>query len=131
MRLIEWSQRQLARDTANSPKVAALFLIAAGGWLALDQLGVEDLASPWLATPLLPLALIYTAERLEKLQWFRGMSLPSLFVLAASTALVWTLNARPPVPSMFAYAAVAGLVAAWGFLIFRMWTFGPGDRKPQ
>lgn len=129
MRLIEWSQRQLARDAANSPKVAVLFLVTAAGWFALDQAGVEDLASPWLAMPLLPLALIYIAERLGTFLWFRGMTLPCLCVLTASTALIWVLNARSPLPSVFAYAVLTGFVAAWGFLMFRMWTFDPDERQ--
>ena len=94
----------------------------------MDEAGVTDLASPWSLAPLLPLAVICAAERLGKLQWFSGMSLPSLFVMAAATALIWTLNARPPVPSICAYAALAGLAAAWGFLMFRMWTFDPVER---
>jgi hypothetical protein len=109
--------------------VAALFLIAAGGWFALDAAGVEDLASPWLVLPLLPLALIYVVERLGTFQWFRGMTLPCLGVSAASTALVWVLNARSPLPNVFAYAVVAGFVAAWGILMFRMWTFEPVERQ--
>jgi hypothetical protein len=129
MSLIEGSQRQLARDGANSPKVAALFFIVAGGWLVLDQAGVQDLASPWSAGPLLPLALIYVAERLGKLHWFRGMTLPSLCVMAGLTAMIWVLNAKRPLPSVFAYTVAVGMVAACGFLIFRIWTFDPVKRQ--
>ena len=128
MRLIEWSQRHFARDATNSPKVAALFLIAAGIWFALDLAGVEDLTSPWLALPLLPIVLIYLAERRGKLQCFRGMTLPCLCVFAASITLIWILNVKSPISSVFAYAAAGGFVAAWGFLLFRMWSFDPVKR---
>lgn len=128
MSIIDSSKRLLARDAANSPKVAALLFIAAGGWFVLDWVGVRDLASPWLAMPLFLLALIYIAERLGKLQWFRGMTLPSLCVMAGSTSMVWVLNTKSPLPSVFTYAVVAGLIAALGFLIFRMWTFNPVER---
>lgn len=131
MHLFEWSHRQLARDAANSPKVAALFIIAADGWFTLDQAGVKDLGSPWIVVPLLPVFLIYVAERRGKFLWFRGMTSPCLYVLAATTALIWVLNARSPLPSLFAYAVVAGFVAAWGFLMFRVWTFDPVERQVQ
>lgn len=128
MNLFEWSHRLLSRDAANSPKVAVLFFIAAGGWFTLDQAGVEDLASPWLAMPLLPIALIYVSERLGKFQWFRGLTSPCLCVLAAATALIWVLNSSSPLPTLLGYVAVAGFVAACGFLMFRIWTVDPAER---
>lgn len=129
MNLIRLSQDALARHAANSPKVASLFCIAAGVWIVVDWAGVNDLSSPWLALPLLPLALLYLAERLGKLRWFSGMTLPTLCVMAGSIALVWVLNIKPSLPSAIEYAVVGGLIAALAFLMFRMWTFHPVERQ--
>lgn len=123
MNIFELAQRQLARDYANSPKVAALFLVNAAGWFGLDALGFDDLASPWIALTLVPLTLIYFAERVGKLTWFTGMTLPTLLVMAGSVALIWVLNARVPVPTTLAYCVLAGWITTLGFLLFRMWTF--------
>ncbi|KQM21443.1 hypothetical protein ASE50_13670 [Sphingomonas sp. Leaf5] len=129
MSVIETSQRLLARDATNSPKVAALFLIASAGWLVLDWAGVTEIASLWSALPLLPLALIYFAERRGKLLWFEGMTLPSLCVLAAAVAIAWIFKIKSAVPSALVYAAGAGFITASGFLMIRIWTFVPDRRR--
>lgn len=133
MSILERAQRRLALDYANSPKVAVLFFIHAAGWYALDLVGVHDLANPWLALTLIPNTLIYIAERFGKLQWFRGMTLPSLLVMTASLALDCVLNSEMYVPAFLAYFILAGLLAAFGFLGYRVWTFDPnaeGNRQP-
>jgi hypothetical protein len=125
MNIFERVQRQLALDYANSLKVAVLFFIHAGGWFALDAIGVHDLASPWLVLTLTPNILIYVLERLGRITWFRGMNSPSLLVMALSIAMIFVLNTSFPVPNMLAYCVLAGWIASFGFLMFRMWTFGP------
>jgi len=117
----------LKRRDANGPKVAVLFLIFAAGIFALDAFGVDDLSSPELGLALIPPVLIYLAERLGKIAWFTGLTLPSLLVMAAWMAFIWALNARAPVPSALTYCAVAALIAALGFLLFRLWSFGPNS----
>ena len=126
--MIELSQRLIARDTKNSPKVAALFLIASGCWFVLDLAGIENLTSPWLAAPLMPIAAIYLMERSGKIHWFKGMTLPSLCVLASVVAFVWVLNSKSPLPTVSMYVALGSFIAASSFLMFRMWTYQPIGR---
>lgn len=128
MKIFERAQRRLALDYANSLSVAALFLIPAVGFFALDAVGIHALSSPLLALPLLPNILIYMAVRSGRLRWFRGMALPSLLVMTASLALVWLLKTEMQMPAVFAYSALVGLIGAFGFLGYRMWTFDPISR---
>ncbi len=123
MSIFERAQHQLSRDYANSPKVAVLFFINAAGWFALEAVGVHDLASPWLALTLIPNIVIYVAERQGKLTWFRGMTAPSLLVMAGMVAFVWVFNTELNVPTVFAYCVFVGWLAAFAFLAFRIWTF--------
>jgi hypothetical protein len=129
MNIFERSQRGLARRDGNGPKVAALFFVDAAAWLALDAAGVNDLTSPWLILPLVPLALIYVGERLGKILWFEGMTLPIFFVTAGSIAFVWVAHASAPVPDALIYFVLTSWIAAFGFLLVRMWTFAP-SMKP-
>lgn len=133
MSIFEGAQRRLALSHANSSKVAVLFFIHAAGWFALDIVGVHDLANPWLALTLIPNTLIYIAERFGKLRWFRGMTLPSLLVMTALLALGCVLDTEMYVPAVLAYIFLAGFLAAFGFLGYRVWTFDPnaeGNRQP-
>ncbi|WP_156348541.1 hypothetical protein [Sphingomonas sp. Leaf23] len=126
--IIELSQRVIARDAKNSPKVAALFIIASGCWFVLDLAGIKDLTIPWLAAPLLPIAAIYLMERSGTIHWFKGMTLPSLCVLASVVAFVWVLKSKYPLPTVSIYVALGSFIAAFSFLMFRMWTYQPIDR---
>jgi len=123
MNIFELSHRGLARNYANSPKVGALFFIDAAAWLVMDMLDVGDFSSPWIIVTLVPVALIYLAERLGKIRWFKGMTLPSLFVMTGSVAFLWVLNVRPQVSSSLIYFVLASWIAAFCFLLVRIWTF--------
>lgn len=125
MNIFELSQRGVARHSANGPKVAALLFINATAWLALAAMGVDDLASPWMIVTLIPVALIYLAERLGRIRWFEGMTLPTLFAMAGSIAFVWVLNTSAPVPNALIYFVLTGWIAAFSFLLIRIWTFDP------
>lgn len=130
-RLVERSGRALDRRDANGPKVGTLLLVWTVGVFAVDRLGVaEDLSSPWLALPLAPVFLIYIAERLGRVTWFQGMTLPTLLVVTTSTVFVWVLNTRYPVPIVLGYFSGAALVAALGFLIVRLWAYD-GAKVPS
>jgi hypothetical protein len=113
--------RSLRRESENSLKVGVLFFISGLFVLGLDWLGFEELSSPWLGLALLPLALIYCAERLGKLTWFIGMTFPCLLLMAASIGLLWVFNA--PVPAMLEYVVLALWLVAAVFLGIRMWTY--------
>ena len=131
MNIFERAHHLLSRNYANSPKVAVLFFVHAAGWFALEVIGVNDLASPWLVLTLIPIILIYTAERQHKLKWFRGMTAPSLLVMVGMVAFVWLLNTDLNIPDAFMYCALAGWLAAFAFLAFRIWTFEmPGRPIP-
>ena len=125
MNFIGRSQRALAFSHANGLKVAVLFAIFAIGCFVLEAVGVTDLASPWLAATILPNALIHAAVRSGRLPWFKGMALPCLLVVIALVAFVWILNAAVFSPAIVGWAVFACLIAAFGFLIWRMWTFEP------
>jgi len=125
MNLVGRSKRALALHRANSLKVAVLFTIFAIGCLVLEAVGITDLASPWLAATIVPNALIYAAVSSGRLPWFKGMALPCLPVMVASVAFLWALNTAIVFPAIISWAVLACLIAAFGFLIWRMWTFEP------
>lgn len=125
MDIFEHSARLLGRNYANSPKVSVLLFVFAAGWFALDAIGISDIRSPWTALTLIPVLSIYVAERLGKIRWFVGITLPSLLVMIGMVAFVWVLNAQPPVPAPVTYCVLGAWVAAFGFLMFRTWTFQP------
>ncbi|MDV3456440.1 hypothetical protein RZN05_05550 [Sphingomonas sp. HF-S4] len=116
-------QKMLARESSDSQKVAVLFLIFTAAFYVLAVAGVDDLASPTLAVALVPVALLYMTERLGKVTWFTGMTLPSLLVMAGMIAFLWVLNVRAPVPAVLVYCVLTGWIITMGFLAFRVWTF--------
>ncbi len=128
---IKLSHCLLTRDRVNGFKVAVLFFIAAGGWLLLDWTGFQNLDSAWIVLPLMPIVLIYIAELRGVYIWFRGMTLPSFCVLVATLALNWFFRAKSTLPDAVGYAVLVAFIAAGGFLMFRMWTYGAIERQDR
>jgi hypothetical protein len=122
------SRRALARNQANSPKVAVLFLLNAVGWLILDAIGYSALNSPLTLLTLVPHALIYLAERLGKIRWFIGMTGPTFFVLLGMVVIGWVLNSKQPLPDAIAYAVFGVWIFSLCFMGYRIWTFEPSEQ---
>ena len=95
-------------------------MLSALAFFALDAIGISDLSSPWLSLALIPVALVYIGELTGKIRWFRGMTLPTLLLLAASVGLLWALNATQSIMPELTYGIAAGYAFASGFLLFRM-----------
>lgn len=121
-------ERSLSRQLSNRPKVALLFLIwAASGWTL--SLFWNDLGDPRQLIAAIPISVVYLMEKQGTFSWFRGMSLPVLAVALSAHLFILTLNAFPQPRVWTIYAALAALIAAFSFLIYRMWTVDVGPRR--
>lgn len=120
----------LTRLRANQSKVGILMLIVAAGLLCLTAIGIRDLSDSRIALPLLPLALLYVAEKCQKICYFRGMTSPTLLATASSVGFVWAVHARPSSDTL-AYAFASLMAASFAFLLARMTFYEPHHLLPD
>ena len=114
----------LTRLWVNQAKVGILMLIVAAGLLSLYAIGVGNLSDSRIALSLLPLALLYVAEKSRDVRYFRGMTLPTLLASASSLGFVWAVHARPSSDAL-AYAFAGLMAASFAFLFARITFFEP------
>jgi hypothetical protein len=109
----------LKRLKVNQAKVGILMLIVGAGFLGLDAIGIHDLSDTRMALALLPLALLYVAEKRQNIRYFRGMTSPTLLAIGSSIGFVWAVHARP-LSDALAYFFAGLMVASFAFLLARM-----------
>lgn len=114
--------RALERNQRNGLRVGELLLIFSAGGYAIGFLGQHDVATPLLALPILPIFAIHVAEKRGTMQRYVGLTVPVIFVLAASCCFVWARGAPPEMQAILIIASFITLIAALLFLGIRMWT---------
>ncbi|WP_260597303.1 hypothetical protein [Sphingomonas endolithica] len=105
----------LKRLKVNQAKVGILMLIVGAGFLGLDAIGICDLSDSRMALALVPLALLYVAEKRPNIRYFRGMTSPTLLAVG----FVWAIHARPSSDAL-AYVFAGLLAASFAFLLARI-----------